>query len=174
MKAVPGTRCRFRRRIVEPGQPVRHRRRQGPGPGLAPARRQRPAIPARQQPAFDLPHHLRKAGVLLQPLQIRDTVAAREVQKNQRQDHLKIEPTLVAGNLDILLGRRIKAADLDQFKIDRQPAQGRHPARRGLCFILESKDALCHLSVTPLVIAVVSQTQPISLIRQDQRGFSIF
>jgi hypothetical protein len=36
----------------------------------APAGPQRPAVGTQQQSAFDLAHHLDKAGVLLQPLQI--------------------------------------------------------------------------------------------------------
>jgi hypothetical protein len=66
------------------------------------------ACSARQQSAFDLAHHLDKAGVLLQPLQILQTVAARQVQHDQRHDHLKIEPALLPGDPDMLLDRDIQ------------------------------------------------------------------
>ena len=63
---------------------------------------------ARQQSAFDLAHHLNKAGVLLQPLQVLQTVAACKVQDDQRHDHLEIEPPLFSGDPHMLPDRNIQ------------------------------------------------------------------
>jgi hypothetical protein len=86
--------------VMKPGQPHRRGRRHGAPP--RPARPQRSAVGARQQPALNLAHHLDKAGVLLQPLQILQTVAARQVQHDQRHDHLEVEPALLPGDPDML------------------------------------------------------------------------
>jgi len=111
------------------------------------------AVGARQQPTLNLAHHLDKAGVLLQPLQILQTVAARQVQHDQRHDHLKIEPALLPGDPDMLADRDIQPAGLDQIQVDRQSTERRHPAGCRLGFVLERQRTLCHASVTPLVMA---------------------
>ena len=103
-------------------------RRRGTGPASPPSPRatarraagacaSAPAAPggrrAAANPRLDLAHHLDKAGVLLQPLQIFQTVAARQVQHDQRHDHLKIEPALLPGDPDMLPDRDIQPAGLD-------------------------------------------------------------
>src|ERR687890_717140 len=89
----------------------------------------------------------------MQPLKILQTVAARQVQHDQRHDHLKIEPALLPGDPDMLANRDIQPAGLDQIQVDRQSAERRHPAGGRLGFVLERQPTLCHASVTPLVMA---------------------
>jgi hypothetical protein len=77
-------------------------------PRPAPTSPQRPPFRAQQQPAFNLAHHLGKAGVLFQPLKVFQTVAARKVQDDQPHDHLEIEPPLFPGDPHMLPDRNIQ------------------------------------------------------------------
>ncbi len=63
----------------------------------------------------------------LQPLQVLDTVAAGKVQENHRQHHLKVQPALPAGDLDVLADRRRPPAAVNQVQIQRQTRQRGHP-----------------------------------------------
>jgi hypothetical protein len=87
---------------------------------VTPAFLQQSPLGVRQYLPLDRPQDCRKAAVLLQPLQILHTVAASQVQKNQRQYHLDVEPTLRASHMDVPADCCAKTNGLDQIKIQRQ------------------------------------------------------
>ena len=133
-----------RRRIMEPLQPARQRRRRGHRPlALAPpALLQRPPFGARQQILLDRLQDRRKAAVALQPLEVFDAVAAGQVQENHRQNHLDVEPALAAGRPHMPPDRRAEPAGLDQLEIQRKTGQRGQSMAGRIGFVLEIEHAL--------------------------------
>ena len=111
-----------RRPIVEPLQPARQCRRRGRRAlALAPpAAPQRPPFGARKQILLDRRQNRRKAVVALQPFDVFDAIAARQIHEDHRQNHLDVEPALAAGHAHMTPDRRAQPAGLYQLEIQRK------------------------------------------------------
>ena len=89
---------------------------------------QRPPFGRRQDIPLDRAQDRREAAVRLQTFKVFHAVAAGQVQKDQRQHHLDVEPPLQPCDPHVLADRRAKADRLDQFEIQRQTGQRGQPA----------------------------------------------
>ena len=126
---------------LQPGR-QRRRRRHRTLALAPPTRLQRTPLAARQQITLDRLQHCREAAVLLQPLQVLDAVATGKVQEYHRQHHLQVQPTLAAGDLDVLADRRRKPTAVNQVQIQRQTRQRGHPGAGTFGFVLEAQHTL--------------------------------
>ena len=133
---------------------------------------QRPPLRSTQQAALDFRQHRDEPAVAFQTLQVLHTIATGKVQRDQRPDHLHVEPALFAGRPNMTADRRRQSARPDQIQVQRKTPQRRHPALRSFRFVLERKHSLCHAQITPLVLVESLQTQPNSRILQGQRRTS--
>ena len=84
---------------------------------------QRSPFGGQQHITLDRTQDRREAAVRFQPLKVFDAVATSQVQEDQRQHHLDVEPALGAGHMHVLSDRRAKANGLDQIEIQRQARQ---------------------------------------------------
>ncbi len=71
------------------------------------------------------------------------------------QDHLKVQPALIARRTDVTPNRPGQAADPNQVEVHPKTRQRRHSAARLLRFVLERKNPLCHPTCTPLVMVSI-------------------
>ena len=94
----PARSPRFLRRIVEGGQITKHRRgrRKSSTALLAPAPLQSPPLPPGHPVVFDLTHDPAQTVIGFQSIDIGDTVAAGQVQKDQGHHHLMVAPALAS------------------------------------------------------------------------------
>ena len=106
--------------------------------------RHRPAFRAGEEITLDRAKDRGKTVILLQPLQVLHAVTASQVQENHGKHHLKVQPPLRAGDLDIAPDRGTETALLDHVQVDRKATQRGQPAVRAVGLILETKNALCH------------------------------
>ena len=72
-----------------------------------------------------------------QPLQVLHAVAAGQIQENHCENHLDVQPSLAAGNLDVLTDRRRQRAAVHQVQIQRQTRQRCQARARALHLILQ-------------------------------------
>lgn len=144
----------------------RGRRRDGAGLMSAPTGRKSLGLDAFQYPT--------EAFVGLKNLEIVDTVATREGEEHEGEDHLGVGPAPGGAKLEMVVDHARETEGTREIEIEGKARKRGHASLSLLFFVLVREDTLWHNRNTSLVIGFVSQTYSIILITQGQRGFLLF
>jgi hypothetical protein len=93
-----------------------------------------------------------KPASRLETLQVLDPIAAAQIERDHRDDHLHVQPALSTRHPQVPPDRRRQSRHLDQIQVNPKPGKTRQLAAAWLRFVLERKSALCHPTFTPLVM----------------------
>ncbi len=133
-----------------------------------------PTFPAHQQPPLNRIHGRGKAGVRLQAFQVLDPITPAQIEGDHRDDHLHIQPALPPRHPHLAPHRSRQSRCLNQIKVNTNPGKTRQIAAARFAFVLERKNALCHVIFTPLVMELIAKTIINPFRFKDNGEFQLF